>query len=538
MFTGVRVSPRVVRRASALLVVAVAGLMLATFRDYGMTSDEGVQHRYARRLLRWYSTLGADRSAVAEEDISVYGGLFEIVAESATLVSPLDVYDTRHLVNVAFGIVALLAARAMARRLAGEAAGLLAVAVLVLTPRFYGDCFNNPKDVPFAAMFALAAAAILRAADDGPVPGWRRALLAGAAIGLASGVRAAGIVLHGFSLVLWAGGLVLASGGPRRLRLPMKGAGTLAVRWLAATAVGWSVMVAFWPWAQMDPLRNPFRAFRTFSSFWNTMVLFYDGRYVLSGEVSRFYLPTWFALTLPELYAIALVCGLAFVGGRAMARERIAAMPLWKTAWVGALAVLPVTWVVLRRTPLYDALRHFLFVVPFLAVLASVAIVVFFRGRPRASPGAVVAALALAASGTATAADMIALHPYQYVYFNRAVAGGLRRAATRYETDYACLTYKEGIEWLRQTYSVRDCAERVRVAGNSILLQTSYYTHRTEDARRVLQPVLVGDDPNYVMATTRNGDHLTTPGRVAHVVEREGAPLLYVFLRKAPECRR
>src|SRR5204863_23391 len=55
------------RAVSAALVVALAGVMLATVLDYGMTGDEGVQHRYARRVLRWYATLGADRSAVADE---------------------------------------------------------------------------------------------------------------------------------------------------------------------------------------------------------------------------------------------------------------------------------------------------------------------------------------------------------------------------------------------------------------------------------------------------------------------------------------
>ena len=61
--------PARARAVSALLVAAIAAVMLSTVLDYGMTGDEGVQHRYARRVLHWYATLGADRSAVAEEDI-------------------------------------------------------------------------------------------------------------------------------------------------------------------------------------------------------------------------------------------------------------------------------------------------------------------------------------------------------------------------------------------------------------------------------------------------------------------------------------
>ena len=81
---------------------------MATVLDYGMTGDEGVQHRYARRVLRWYATLGADRAAAAEEDISMYGGVFEALAEAAAAVSPLDPYETRHVVNVVFALAAFV----------------------------------------------------------------------------------------------------------------------------------------------------------------------------------------------------------------------------------------------------------------------------------------------------------------------------------------------------------------------------------------------------------------------------------------------
>src|SRR5262245_37787813 len=86
-------------RLLTLVVLALlAGLMLATVGDYGMTGDEGVQHRYARRVLRYYATLGADRSAAADEDVSMYGAFFEAVAEAAAALSPEDPYRARHVV--------------------------------------------------------------------------------------------------------------------------------------------------------------------------------------------------------------------------------------------------------------------------------------------------------------------------------------------------------------------------------------------------------------------------------------------------------
>ncbi|HEY8150390.1 MAG TPA: hypothetical protein VIK51_15895 [Vicinamibacteria bacterium] len=526
------------RALSALLVALIAAVMLSTVLDYGMTGDEGVQHRYARRVLHWYATLGADRSAVAEEDISMYGALFEGLAEAAASVSPLDPYETRHVVNVLFALAAFVAVLRMGRHLGGTLGGVLAVLLLALTPPFYGHAFNNPKDIPFAATFAVAVCMILVVSDRSPRLRRRDILAAAMAIGMAAGVRVAGIVLFGFALLLWAGvalirsraGVATEAGHWRDLR-------RLALAWLVVVVIGWAVMVVLWPWAQVAPLRNPLRALGAFSRFWETMVVFYDGQYVLNGTVSRFYIPRWFALTMPETYLIAAALGVLQLGRR----WRRPAWPLemrvklLQAGWLVLVATLPVTWVVARHTPLYDGLRHFLFVVPLLAVATGASAASYLRACRGRTEGTI-AGLALAGLGALTLSDMIALHPYEAIYFNRLVAGGLRRAVERYDTDYWCLTYKEGTEWLLARYAKATCPERIRVGGHSILLQTSYYLKKTEEGRRLFTPVSLDDDPNFAMATTRFGDHRHTPGRLVHTVDRQGATLLHVFEVKPPLC--
>ena len=521
---------RRLRLAFGLLLAALLGVMLATVLDYGMTADEPVQNRYGRRLVRWYASFGADRAAVEQHDTFYYGGLFELVAQAARWVSPLGVYETRHLVNVLFGFLGFVAALLLGAHLGGPLAGFLSVLFLALTPVYYGHAFNNPKDIPFAALFALATAAILRASDRLPRLGAREVLGVGLLVGLAAGVRVAGLVLVPCAAALWLG--VLWSKAGRRpasrdvARLGLALAGVLVL--------AWAVMVAFWPWAQLDPFRNPFRAFAVFSRFWTGMPVLFDGQIVASGALPRTYIPSWFALTLPAFYLVAVLMGIArlVVFRRENARDPATATTLLAIAWLAATVVAPVLWVVVNHTPFYNGHRHFLFVVPGLAALAGTAAAAWLNDAR--SPVRGLGAAVLGVSLAVTLVDMVRLHPYQSVYFNRLVAGGLKRAVEKYETDYWCSTYREGLDWVVDHYSQPDRTERVRVAGHATLTQVSYDLRRTEERRRRFRPVTVHDDPHLILATTTTGDHRRTPGRVVHVVERMGAPLLFIFEVKEP----
>jgi hypothetical protein len=516
------------RRPDRSWDLASAVLLGSTFRDYGVTADEGVQQRYGRRIVRWYATLGGDRSATEKSNLYLYGGAFELAAQAVQRVSPLGVYENRHLANATFGLAGIVAAWGLGRCLAGAAAGFASALFLALTPGYYGHVFANPKDVPFAALYTAAAWSILSAERDRLRPLSWRVVLAGAAVGLAAGVRVNGLVLAGFAALLWAAtgwterrGLVPSRHEALRLGL------SLAV----LCAVAWAVMLACWPWAQLAPLRHPVRALAQFSDFAGNPVLF-DGEIVASSSLPRTYVAKLFALTLPEFYLAAFALGAASLaaGGFAVAgTRRVKAV---RVAWVAALAALPLAWAILGRTPLYNGVRHLIFVVPTLAVLAGVA--VDSAAGSRLPAGVRGAGLAVVAACAALAGvDMVRLHPYQYVYFNRLLAGGLASAVTRYETDYWSASYKEGIEWVCGHYSSSELREPVRVGGD-MLVPFASYLDRGKCVAPFFTAVAPEQDPHVLLVSVAQHGDLDLRARLLYTVERLGAPLLYVYELRPP----
>lgn len=520
---------------SGLLLLALLALVLATFLDYGITYDEGVQNRYGRRLVRWYATLGANDSATTQNNLYLYGGFFELVVQGAARLTGLGVYDNRHLVNALFGLVGFVAVWGLGSHLGGSAAGFLSMLFLALTPGYYGHLFANPKDLPFASLYALGAWLVLRASERVPGLGWWEILTTGIAIGCAAGTRVAGLSLLPFAAGLWLGGLWLrarkaesASAGPL-----WRGLGRLGLAWLGAVVLGWTVMLALWPWALLDPIRHPLQALAKFSHFWNPDLL-WEGEMIAAADVPRTYIVKILAFGLPEFYFLAFLLGvvslIAFVADTR--REGAGSWKLLQGLWLTALPTVPIAWVMVNRTPLYNGYRHVLFVIPFLAVLAGVGVVGFLTSRvPRLARGA--AAVAIASSLLLTAVDAVQLHPYQYVYFNRLLAGGLPGAVERFDTDYWGASYKEATEWLDETYSEQGLEHRVRVSAFAGHVPLSYYLGRSETGGR-FQIVPFGQAPHLILAPTSYRIHESIKGRVVHVVERQGAPLLYVFEVRKP----
>jgi hypothetical protein len=122
---------------------------------------------------------------------------------------------------------------------------------------------------------------------------------------------------------------------------------------------------------------------------------------------------------------------------------------------VALAALLPLAVTVALRPAMYNGIRHFVFVLPPLAVLGGLAgafLVDAAARRWRFAPMA--GAILLVAGAGSAAAEMVRLHPYEYTYFNW-LAGGVKGARDRYMLDYWGLSFKEASQALLDALAER-----------------------------------------------------------------------------------
>jgi hypothetical protein len=487
----------------------LAVLMLATVRDYGMTWDEEFHRTYGRYVLAWFESGFKDDSAFHYKNSYVYGALFDVVAELMARVSPLGLYEDRHLLNVIFGILAFAGTWRLGTTILGARGGALALAIAATTPMFYGHSFNNPKDLPFATLFIWTLICLYDSARPLPAVSWKSTAKLCLCLGAMLATRPAGIFFLAYIVVWWALCLWRAQAGRREVH---RAIGAFA----AVVAGAWLLMVSLWPWGQVSPFIHPIAGILIASRFSYALTTLFNGQQVPAIHPPLSYLPTWFSLQMPEIYLVAAAAGAA---GFLFARR---VRPRMELVFLGFVVLFPIAMAVGLRSTLYDGVRHLLFVIPPVAVLAAAGIESGLRGGvPAVIRGAVAAAAILAVS--LTVRDMIALHPYQSLYFNRLIAGGLPGVNGRFETDYWGFTYREAVDWVMKNVP----GENIRIANCSNPLQTAYYL-RGADGARFIQ-VGRDDNPDLLLATTRWDCHVRPGSRVLHTVDRQGVPLSYVL---------
>ena len=288
---------------------------------------------------------------------------------------------------------------------------------------------------------ALLLLGLVRAFEQYPQLRVATGALTGIGFGLAIGSR----IMGGFGALYGLGALALLfTVETRTAGLRPAGArlGRFVLLLLLLLLLAYAVMALVWPWSVADPL-NPLRALAYFSRFfeqpWSEL---FGGELILVTDMPRRYVPTLLALQLPEIFSALATAGavgaLIAAGRRDVAPNRRAMLLL-----VVLAALLPIAITILARPAMYNGVRHFVFVLPALAVLGGLAgarLTEVLPQRGRLAP--ITAALVFAASVALPVTEMVRLHPYEYTYFNR-LAGGVRTARERYMLDYWGLSFKQ-----------------------------------------------------------------------------------------------
>ncbi|MDO9280991.1 MAG: glycosyltransferase family 39 protein [Methylotenera sp.] len=513
------------KKLSYALFSVLVIFILLTFKQYGISNDEQVQHVYGQLLLKLYSSGFTDQSAFMYKNLYLYGGFFDLIAAFLEKILPLWVWDIRHLLSAAFGLAGMIAVYKSTRELSGERAALFAVLLLTITGAWTGAMFTHTKDVSFGACMAWALYYMIIISRHLPHIPLKLALKFGAAVGFALGLRIGGAfaVIYIILLVVIAGWL-----NARTLKNKLDYYWQSALSLLPAGAIAFSLMAIFWPWAVMgsDHILIAAKSFSHFSFDMNTMV---DGEFVSIGDVPRSYLFNYLSIRLPEIFLLGLLSVALMLIIKTKGLKLANSLPEISVA----IALLtPLLFVLFDRPALYNGVRHFTFILPVLAITAGIGLSKAFdmlTSYKKLRLGFIAFCILLTSN---TIYTLYALHPYQYLYYNHFAGENFKKAIHHWEGDYWSSSLIDATKLLKnyidaeqmilpnnrnKVYSVAVCAEAFQ--GSAYL-----------DKRFNITEDWVTAD-FYMSSTNMNCDKVLK-GKVIGMVERLGTPLAIVKDRR------
>ncbi|MDR6660091.1 glycosyltransferase family 39 protein [Tardiphaga sp. 37S4] len=430
----------------ALVVVSIVASF--TFRDYGLGWDDYTHAEYADLLLKMYGSGFTDTGALSFANLYMYGGGFDMAAALLHKIIPLELFETRRLLGAIVGVIGLGVTWRLGRRVAGPVGGLATLLLLALCPTFYGHMFMNPKDAPFAVAMVILMLGLVRLAQEYPNPSPRTVLILGVGAGCAIGCR----ILAGLTLIYAVIGFMplwIEDVRTNGMRESVHRLLHVLYVLLPGLAFGYLIMGLIWPWSILEPA-NPLRALGYFSHFfekpWKEM---FDGAMISVPDMPWSYLPTLFALQLPEVLLSLTFGGIALTI-MSLSRDTVPARRKTILLMLTFAATLPLVIAMVKRPALYNGIRHFIFVLPPMAVLGGAAFAALMDWLRVNHRGAQAAAVAVFSFGLMLpTAEMIRLHPYQYTHFNY-IAGTVRQADALYMLDYWGLALKQASDALRE----------------------------------------------------------------------------------------
>jgi tetratricopeptide (TPR) repeat protein len=455
-------------------VIAVALPLMSL--DAGQSGDDEKHYQHAEKVYNYFATRGEDQSALSDPRLKLnyYGQSLDLITYIVNRVFRIEnEYEARHFIIAITGFLCILFSGLLARKLAGERAGLLTMILMFLAPRFLGHSMNNPMDVPFALGYIFTLYHTFQFL--GKLPRFSRPHAAWVMLGIAYtiSIRIGGLLLIPY-LVMFAGLYVLfnrfgfKSFSPEWYRMVGRGLIYLGI----ISIGGYLISLIPWPYGLQKPFKNPFEALRMMANISVAIKVLFDGSIIWSNKLP------WYYISTNILYTVPVVLLLGFILNALL-------YPFWKKDinplllfFLFFVVIFPLAYVVYKESNVYGGWRHLLFVFPAMTVLSGVAWDRLLR-IVKPSAGRIAITVVLIGGTVHPLLHIFKNHPLEYIYFNELL--GIKKAYGRFETDYYMNSLKPGTEWLIENVLndvEPDEKNRVRVATNGNI---GYYLRHSSD---------------------------------------------------------
>lgn len=534
-------SPRLVLY-SLIVPVIFLSVNLFTIYDYGETIDETFTYRRGRiaRLL-WQ---GNDRNFVTTltPQRRNYGPLFDylVVLSRQYLGQKYNWFKTPvaagHFASLLTATFTLWLVFVSAYFLWGLPPAFFGCAALALIPRFIAHAQSNLKDTP-AMFFSFAVLLLYYIAVKKRKP--LLYLMAGMGLGIYFCVR-----IHAALTIpivcLWFGldKLLVTfclkkktqECFPERFKVFLTESVVFSAGIIASLATAFLTVPVFWHYYRDYPFFRFLETFRTFGeSHLYDLEILYLGQAFKVNEIPWHYPLVMFGVILPVFHLVLLLASLVLTVKLLPDNSKNRSALLFFLL----AGLMPPALHVLKGSPMYDGIRHWLLVLPPFAMLIGFTLwTIYLRILTLGPKAKIIFWTSLVACFLHLTWINISLHPYQGVYFNE-LTGGVKGADGVFDLDNVGYSLLKATKWINKNIDPQP--EKIKVVlpfwGPTIPLDKErfsvFYKHPDPDLFIAVNHVLLRNEKFF----KRHTGFDFKQQELLHEVSVKGVTLAWIYRR-------
>jgi len=457
-------------------------IMLWMSQDVGISADENRHIQQAEKVYNYYKTDGEDKSALEKtgmDPMQFNGQSFDNLMYVITQKFEVEKYiEMRHLFIAIIGwLIIFITGLIIKKSLVYEGA-ILAILLLFISPRFLGHALNNNKDIPFALGFILSIYGMVRLFSDLPkIKIWNIIWLT-LGIGIAISIRLAGILSIGllglFSAIYYLSQKPYFKPFQKEKFKTLK---KIIIIVPLVSLIGFFIGIVYWPFMMEDPITNLKTVLDATNSHPVSLNQLFNGKIILSSQIPSNYVLTY----VYKSYPLVILAGILFA-------VTIAPFKLKKEHRFNFLIItfsffFVLIWMSIENSNFYGGIRHLLFIYP-IAIGIAVFGYYFLRSAIekienkwlKLLPYTFIILLSIG-----PVIHLIKNYPYSYVYFNE-MAGGVKKACYKYETDYFQHSLRQSTEWFieNELPKLSNDTNKIKVITNDGF-NTGYYLRKVSN---------------------------------------------------------
>lgn len=457
---------------SAVLLI----LMLIMSKYWAASNDEKFNVPYADLALDYYMSLGQNDTVLTtttkmDPVMKHYGVVIELPAHFLHKYMGVELYWIRHffVTLVSFGYI-LFGSLIVQRITKSWAGAFLTMLFLVLTPRIFGESFNNPKDPPYCATTLYSLWTFMIFLDALPRPSWRKTFLLMSGIAVSLFIRISGLMTD-FLFTLFLAYEIYLLYRKNTSDIDFK---DLAKKLATSYIGGYFIGILFWPAMLNSPISQPFDTLNFLKNLPVTVRTLFDGKYISSSEVPWYYLPKYFLIANPEVILLGILLGFFVLFGMIKKYNGRRIIMLL------TFSLFPLALVIYNKAGLLTGWRHGYFMYIPLVVFSAIGYVYIIQEKIASDKGKKLATALILIALIPTLLFTIRNFPYFYVYFNP-ISGGVKKALGRYELDYYSQSTGPATHWLMD--NVKD------ISKSKITSNNGYQVYNILEAEGIKQGV-------------------------------------------------